>query len=96
MIDVESLPSFDAEGRTPVFEDPHTVVLRLPAGGSVPAHTHPGRDILFSVFEGALDLSVGGETRRLEAGDFARFDGAREIAVDAREDVRALVVLAEA
>jgi len=95
-MNVESLSSFDADGRTPAFEHPYTVVLGLEAGGSIPEHTHPDRHILFAVFEGSLDLSVGDETRTVSAGEFANFEGDHRIAVDAREDSRALVVFAEA
>jgi quercetin dioxygenase-like cupin family protein len=89
-----SLTDFDADGRTPVFEDPYTVHLGLEAGDSVPPHTHPGQAILFAVQEGELDLTVGDETERLAAGEFASFEGDADIAVEAIDDVRALVVFA--
>jgi len=89
-----TLADFDADGRTPVFEDPYTVHLGLEAGDSVPPHTHPGQAILFAVQEGKLDLTVGEETERLAAGEMASFDGDADIAVEAIVDVRALVVFA--
>jgi quercetin dioxygenase-like cupin family protein len=94
-METASLTEFDANGRTPVFEDPYTVHLGLEAGDSVPPHTHPGQDILFAVQDGELDLTVGEETERLAAGEMASFDGDADIAVDAIEDVRALVVFAD-
>jgi quercetin dioxygenase-like cupin family protein len=94
-MNVESFSEFAPDGRSPVVEDPYTVVLGLEAGDSVPGHTHPGQDILFAVFEGSLDLSVGDETRTLEPGDFANFEGDSEIAVNARADSKALVVFGE-
>jgi len=94
-MNVQSLSGFDPDGRTPVVEHPYTVVLGLETGDSVPGHTHPDQHILFAVFEGRLDLSVGDETRTLEAGEFANFAGDKEIAVDAREESRALVVFGE-
>lgn len=90
-----SLDDFDADGRTPVFEDPYTVHLGLEAGDNIPPHTHPGQAILFAVLEGELDLSVGDETEGLSAGEFASFDGNTDIAVEAIEDVRTLVVFAD-
>lgn len=93
-MDTATLADFDADGRTPVFEDPYTVHLGLEAGDSVPPHTHPGQDILFAVHDGELDLTVGEETERLAAGEMANFDGDADIAVEAIEDVRALVVFA--
>ncbi|WP_302081215.1 cupin domain-containing protein [Salinibaculum rarum] len=95
MIQTATLAEFDADGRTPVFEDPQTVHLGLKAGDSVPPHTHPGEWILFVVQEGAIELTVGEETATLSAGSVAQFDGDADIAVEAREDSRALVVLTD-
>ena len=92
----ESLADFDADGRTPVFEAPYTVHLGLEAGEAVPPHTHPGQAILFAVQEGELELTVGDETATLAAGECANFDGDADIAVQAIEDSRALVVFADA
>jgi quercetin dioxygenase-like cupin family protein len=89
------LAEFDADGRTPVFEDPYTVHLGLEAGDSVPPHTHAGQSILFAVQEGKLELTVGEETEPLAAGECASFDGDADIAVNALEDSRALVVFAD-
>jgi len=95
MMDVESLSSFEPDGRTPVFESPYTVVLGLEAGDHIPEHTHAGQDILFAVLDGRLTLSVGDQSETLSAGSFARFDGEQKISVTAEDDVRALVVFAE-
>ena len=94
-METASLTEFDADGRTPVFEEPYTVHIGLDAGDNIPPHTHPGQAILFAVQEGVLELSVGDETERLAAGELARFDGDADIAVDAIEDVRTLVVFAD-
>lgn len=91
-----TLADFDADGPTPVFENPYTVHLGLEAGDSVPPHTHPGQAILFAVQEGELELTVGEETATLDAGDVASFDGDADIAVEALDDARALVVFADA
>lgn len=94
MIGTESLDALAEERRTQVFESPHTVHLGLSAGERVPEHTHPGRAILFVVQDGRVELTVGGETATLAAGDLARFDGDDDISIDALSDARALVVLA--
>ncbi len=90
-----TLTEFDADGRTPVFEDPYTVHLGLEAGDSVPPHTHAGQWVLFAVQEGELELTVGKETETLAGGAFASFDGDADISVEALEDSRALVVFAD-
>lgn len=95
MIEVESVGSSELDGRTPIFENPQAVMLGLQAGESIPEHTHPGQDILFSVLEGSLSLMVGEHSQTLDAGDIARFDGDYGISVTAEEDVRALVVLTD-
>lgn len=77
-----------------LFESPRTVRLSLAAGESAPTHQHPEATVIFAVHEGRCDLQVGEETLDLEAGDVARFDGDQDIAPMAREDLRALVVLA--
>ncbi len=74
---------------------PYTVHLGLEAGDSVPPHTHPGQSILFLVQEGRLELTVGEDAEELAAGEMANFDGDADIAVEAVEDVRALVVFAD-
>lgn len=90
-----SVPDLEGEPHAEVFaERPRTVRLRLDAGEAVPAHRHPGDDVLFYVVEGRLDLSVGGESYDLEAGDAVRFDGDREVAPRAEEPTTALVVFA--
>lgn len=94
-METATLTEFDADGRTPVFEEPYTVHIGLDAGESIPPHTHPGQVILFAVQEGVLDLSVGEDTERLAAGELASFDGDADIAVEAIEDVRTLVVFAD-
>lgn len=85
----------EGSGRTPLFEGgPRTVHLALDAGESIPAHQHPGREILFHVLNGTVDLTVGEESLRLDAGELARFDGDRDISPAAVTDAEALVVLA--
>ncbi|WP_340100650.1 cupin domain-containing protein [Salinibaculum salinum] len=95
MIQTATLAEFDADGRTPVFEDPYTVHLGLEAGDSIPPHTHPGQSILFAVQEGKLELTVDEATATLAGGACANFDGDADIAVEALEDTRALVVFAD-
>jgi len=98
MTTVKTLSDLDGEPHARVFPDaePKTVRLTLAAGDSVPAHTHPDREIICYLVSGRLELNVGEETETLDAGDIARFDGDREIAPTAIEDSTALLVLAPA
>jgi len=75
-------------------EGPRTVRLALEAGDGVATHSHPGRDVLIHVYEGTVDVTLDGETERVEAGELVRFDGEREVAPTAVTDAEALVVLA--
>jgi quercetin dioxygenase-like cupin family protein len=60
----------------------------------VPAHAHPGRQIVFYVVEGEVELTLDGDDHRVTAGDVAQFDGDQDIAPRAVEDSTALIVLA--
>lgn len=79
-----------------VFPDsePRTVRLSLEAGESLPAHTHPEREIVMYLVSGRLDVHVAGESNVLEPGDVLRFDGQKEVSPEAETDSTALLVLA--
>ncbi|MFB6172882.1 MAG: cupin domain-containing protein [Haloarculaceae archaeon] len=97
MPDVVSLSDLDATPHAEVFADrPRTVRLSLAAGESMPAHSHPGDDVLFHVLSGEIELSLDGDPHSLGAGDLVRFDGARQIEPRAVDDATALVVFAPA
>jgi uncharacterized protein (DUF2249 family) len=74
--------------------EPETVRLSLDAGESVAEHDHPDRTVLFHALEGAFDVALDGEERRVESGELLRFDGRRTVEPTAREDATALIVLA--
>ncbi|WP_336337301.1 cupin domain-containing protein [Haloarcula brevis] len=87
----------DEGGRARLFDgEPKTVQLSLDAGESIPAHSHPGRHIVFYLRSGAVDLTLGAETLSLSAGDVVRFDGDQDISPAATADSEALLVLASA
>jgi quercetin dioxygenase-like cupin family protein len=93
---IRDLDGLDGEPHANPFPnvEPKTVRLVLGAGESVPAHSHPGRDIVLYLIEGELELTLGDDTHQLSAGDVARFDGDQEIAPTALADSTALIVLA--
>ena len=97
MTEIEQLPALEATPHANVFpsSEPKTVRLTLDAGEGVDPHTHPDRDIVLYLVDGAIDLKLDGEHHSVEEGDIARFDGEREISPVAREPSTALIVLAE-
>ncbi|WP_049986181.1 cupin domain-containing protein [Halobellus rufus] len=96
MATVESLSALEGDPHAAVFPgaEPKTVRLSLDADERIAPHTHPGRDIVFYVVDGAVDLDLDDETHSLDVGDVARFAGEREISPVAREPSTALLVLA--
>lgn len=90
-----SLADLESTPHAEVFADgPRTVRLALDAGESMPAHSHPGRNVVVHVVEGRLRLGLDDESYDLSVGDLVRFDGEREVAPEAVEDCVAVVVLA--
>jgi quercetin dioxygenase-like cupin family protein len=80
-----------------LFEaEPRTVQLRLAADQRIPAHTHPGTDVVLYLVSGRLDLTLDGESYELTPGELVRFSGEREISPRAVEPSTALVVFAQA
>ena len=77
-----------------VFERdaPRTIRLTLDADQQLPAHRHPGMDVVCHLVEGELDLALDGERHRLAAGDLLRFSGDHEISPTAIEDSVAVLV----
>jgi len=96
MTTLETLSELDGQPHANVFpeSEPKTVRLTLAADEEVPAHSHPEREIVLYLLDGALELRVGGETHEVSAGDVARFDGAQDISPRALEPSTALLVLA--
>jgi len=91
-----SLDDLTEEPREVAFpgSEPKTVRLALDVGEAVPAHRHPGREIVVHLVSGRLDVRVDGESNVLEPGDLLRFDGQREVSPTAEEDSVAVLVLA--
>ena len=73
---------------------PRTVRLTLESDQQLPAHRHPGTDVVCHLVEGELDLALDGDSHRLAAGDLFRFSGDREISPTAIEDSVAVLVFA--
>ncbi|QSW98789.1 cupin domain-containing protein [Haloterrigena alkaliphila] len=92
--ELQRLADLEATPHAQVFDEPKTVRLRLEAGEGVPAHRHPGREIVCHVLEGRLTIALGDDEREVAAGEVVRFDGEQEIAPTAQVDSTALLVLA--
>jgi redox-sensitive bicupin YhaK (pirin superfamily) len=84
------------DDRTVLFDRPKTVRLALGAGERVPPHSHPGETVVCHVAEGRLRLELDGDPYDLAADDLLRFEGARDIAVEALADARAVLFFAPA
>ncbi|WP_280587432.1 DUF2249 domain-containing protein [Halorubrum sp. Boch-26] len=89
------IAELDGEPHADAFpgREPKSIRLSLEAGERVPEHEHPDRTVLFHVLEGAIDVALDGDPRRVEAGEILRFEGESAIEPTAREDSVALVVL---
>ncbi|WP_435075217.1 cupin domain-containing protein [Halorubrum sp. HHNYT27] len=96
MTTIHTLDELNGQPHANVFpdEEPKTIRLTLDAGGEVASHSHPDREIVCYLIEGAIELELGDETHELLAGDVARFNGDQEIAPRAIEKSTALIVLA--
>lgn len=93
--------TLDELAQTPhaeVFEEPRprTVRLELDEGEGVPAHSHPGTNIVLHLLSGRLELTLDGEEYDLRPGQVMRFSGEREIEPTATEPSTALLVFAPA
>lgn len=45
------------------------IYSKVPAGSGIPVHIHSREDETFQITEGELEVTIGGETHRLTAGD---------------------------
>ncbi|MFW5903737.1 MAG: cupin domain-containing protein [Halolamina sp.] len=93
-----SLDELTATPHAEVFEkrQPRTVRLQLDADERIPAHTHPGTDVVLHLLSGRLDLWLDETRYELEPGQLVRFSGEREVSPHAREPSTAIVVFAPA
>lgn len=91
-----TLADLEATPHAVVFDRPvpKTIRLALDAGESVPAHSHPGEDVVLHVVSGRLELDLDDETYDLAAGDLVQFAGECEVSPTADEDCIAVIVFA--
>lgn len=96
MTTIRTLTDLGGKPHANVFPEaePKTIRLALSEGENVPPHTHPGRDIIFYLIEGTVELQLDDETHEVTAGEIARFRGEQEISPHAVEESTALIVLA--
>lgn len=93
-----TLSELDKTPHAELFErdQPRAVRLELEAGEGVPAHRHPGTDIVLHLLSGRLTLSLDDERYDLTAGELLQFSGEHEIEPRATEDSTAVIVFAPA
>lgn len=96
MTTITQLDELDGHPHANVFpeNEPKTIRLTLDKGEKVASHSHPGREIVFYLIDGAIELKLDDQTYELRAGDVAHFEGEQEIAPSAVEESTALIVLA--
>lgn len=96
MPEITTLDELTKSPHAEVFEKrrPRTVRLTLDAGEGVPAHSHPGTDIVLHLLSGRLELSLDDETHEVESGQLVRFSGERQVSPHALEPSTAVIVLA--
>jgi len=96
MTEIVDITALEARpGAVALDGEPRVIRLALDAGETVPAHDHPGTTVLFFVVSGTVAVELDGAPHELATGELLRFDGDREIAVDAIDDATALVTLVE-
>lgn len=93
---MSSRETLSGDGRVVLFDHPRTVRLALDLGERIPPHSHPEHAIVCLVVEGRLRVELDGEATDLSANDLLRFDGGRNIAVEALSDARAVLFFAPA
>ncbi|AFK19870.1 cupin domain-containing protein [Haloferax mediterranei ATCC 33500] len=98
MAEHTSLDELPEETHAEVFEAhrPRTVRLTLEQGEKIPAHTHPGMDIVLHLVSGHLELSLDDETVDVHPGELVQFSGERDISPRAVDDSTAVLVFAPA
>lgn len=98
MPEIASLDELEASPHAEVFDQsqPRTVRLELAADQRVPAHTHPGKDIVIHLVSGHLELALDEDTYELTAGELIQFSGDREVSPYAVEPSTAVIVFAPA
>lgn len=94
--EITNLDTLEETPHAEVFDHniPRTVRLKLDAGQRMPAHRHPGTDIVLHLIAGELDLVLDDDSYPLAPGDLIRFDGECEIAPHAIEESVVVVVFA--
>ena len=94
-VDVQPLgPRLATEKTAALFKSQDLEVMRLvlPAGKVVPPHKVPG-EITVHCIEGAIDVTVDGQSRVLRAGHLLYLPGNVVHGVTALEDASALVTI---
>ena len=95
LVDVQPLGSQLSEARTTAFFKTNELeVMRLvmPAGKSMPMHKVKG-EITVHCLEGQIDLTAGGQTQRMTAGQLVWLEGSVQHALTAVQDASLLLTI---
>ena len=95
LVDVQPLGDQLSESRNvALFKSNELEVIRLvmPAGKSMPSHAVNG-DIMIHCLEGAINLTAGGQTRQMMAGQLVWLEGGVGHALEAVQDSSLLLTI---
>ena len=95
LVDVQPLGDQLSESRNvALFKSDELEVIRLvmPAGKSMPPHGVKG-DIMIHCLEGAINLTAGGQTRQMMAGQLLWLEGGVDHALEAVQDSSLLLTI---
>ena len=95
LVDVQPLGDQLSESRNvALFKTDELEVIRLvmPAGKTMPSHWVKG-EIMIHCLEGAINLTAGGQTRKMMAGQLVWLEGGVDHALEAVQDSSLLLTI---
>lgn len=97
MVELTALSDLEQTPHAEVFEtpQPRTVRLHLQADERIPAHSHPGTNIVLYLQRGRLEVTLDGEVYDLRGEELIRFSGDQDISPYAVEASIAILVFCQ-
>ena len=78
-----------------VFDTPNTKVVQriLKKGDLIASHTHVGNNVVLSVLQGSVKITIADETNLISAGTIINYEGELAISGEIIEDAIVEIVL---